>query len=80
MISNCVIIVGARQAGVSISGTTDFLGFTHKMVSGVHSEWCENKKNKTCSDWQFCGWKGFVGKNGRQKSSGNSHNRSLQPW
>ena len=39
------MIVGARQAGLSISVTADLLGFSHTTVSRVCSEWCEKQKN-----------------------------------
>ena len=50
--SDCGMTVDAGHAGLSISGT-DFLGFTHRIVSRVWSEW--SKKNKKTSDeQQFC--------------------------
>ena len=49
------MIVGASQAGLSISVTVDLLGISRTTVSRVYSEWC--KKTKTSNEWQFCGLK-----------------------
>ena len=42
------MIVGARQAGLSISITGD-LGFSCTTFSIVYSEWCNKEKNPVCS-------------------------------
>ncbi len=36
--------VGARRAGLSISGTADLLGFLRATISGVHREWSKKEK------------------------------------
>ncbi len=46
-------VVGARRAGLSISKTTDLLGFSQTTISRVYREWSE--KEKILSEWQFCG-------------------------
>ena len=38
------IVVGARQAGLSISETADLLGFSHTPFSMVYREWPEKEK------------------------------------
>jgi len=50
----CDMVVGARWVGLSISETTDLLGFSHTTISRVCREWCE--KEKISSERQFCGW------------------------
>lgn len=37
------MIVGARQAGVTIFDIADLLGFSNTTVCRVYSEWCENQ-------------------------------------
>ncbi len=47
------MVVGARQAGLSISETADLLGFSHATISRVYRELSE--KEKISSEWQFSG-------------------------
>lgn len=35
----CDMVVGDRQSGPSISETADLLGFSHKTISRVYTEW-----------------------------------------
>lgn len=35
------MVVGDRQSGPSISETADLLGFSHKTISRVYTEWSE---------------------------------------
>ncbi len=37
------MVVGARQVGLSISETADFLGFTQTTISKFYREWSENQ-------------------------------------
>lgn len=37
----CDMVVGDRQSGLSISQTADLLGFFHKTISRVYTEWSE---------------------------------------
>ncbi len=52
------LVVGARRAGLSISKTTDLLGFFHAQPSLGFREWSE--KEKISSELQLCGWKCLV--------------------
>ncbi len=49
----CGMVVGARQAGLSISKTADLLRFSHTTISSVYREWSE--KEKISSERQLCG-------------------------
>ena len=40
------MVVGARQAGLSISETADLLGFSHSTMSRVYRELSERKKKE----------------------------------
>ena len=46
--TDCGMTVGARQASLSVSETADLQGFSHLIVSMIHSELCE--KHKTSSE------------------------------
>ncbi len=52
------MVVGARQAGLSISKTADLLGLLRTTISRVYREW--SKKEKLSSEGQLCGWKCLV--------------------
>ncbi len=49
------MVVGARQAGLSISKTADLLVFSHTPISRNYREWSE--KEKISSERQLCGRK-----------------------
>ena len=57
------MIVGARQAGLSIFITVDLLRFSPTTVSRVYAKWCN--KERTSSGQQFCGWKCLVDERGQ---------------
>ncbi len=52
------MVVGARQAGLSISKTADLLGFSRTTISRVYRELSE--KEKISSERQLCGPKCLV--------------------
>lgn len=52
------IVVGARQAGLSMLEAADILGVSDKTISWVYRE-CSEKK-KIFSEWQFCKQKCLV--------------------
>jgi len=79
------MVVGARRAGVSISQSTQVLGFSHITISKVYREWSE--KEKIHNEWQFCGGK-CLGDMSRleneqicsaDKATATQNNHSLQP-
>ncbi len=59
------MVVGARQAGLSISKTADLLGFSHTNISWVYREGSE--KEKISSEQQLCGWKCLVDVRGQRR-------------
>lgn len=59
---DCGMVVSARQAHLSNSGTADVINFLCKTVSRLYTELC--KKQKTSNEWQFCMWKCLDGERG----------------
>ena len=78
------MIVGARQVGLSILETADFLGFSGTTVLRVCREWCE--KQKTSSEQQFSRQKHLVNERGQRrrarlvKADRSTNNHTLQQW
>ncbi len=61
----CGMVVGARQAVLSISKTADLLGFSRSTISRVYRELSE--KEKISSERQLCGRKCLVDVRGQRR-------------
>ncbi len=59
------MVVGARRAGLSISKTSDLLGFSRTTISRVYRECSE--KEKISSERQLCGRKCLVDVRGQRR-------------
>ncbi len=59
------MVVGARQAGLSISKIADLLEFSRRTNSRVYREWSE--KEKISSERQLCGRKCLVNVRGQRR-------------
>ncbi len=59
------MVVGVRQAGLSISKTADLLEFSRTNISRVYREWSE--KEKISSERQLCGRKCLVDVRGQRR-------------
>jgi len=60
----CDMVVGARQAGLSISQSAQLLGFSNTTISSIY-KWCE--KGKTSSMRQYSGRKCLVNARGQRR-------------
>ncbi|KAK2824006.1 hypothetical protein Q5P01_021181 [Channa striata] len=62
----CVMVVGARRAGLSISETADLLGFSRRTISRVSRE--RSEKEKISRERQFCGGKCLEDARGQRRT------------
>uniref|UniRef100_A0AAY3ZW74 Uncharacterized protein n=1 Tax=Denticeps clupeoides TaxID=299321 RepID=A0AAY3ZW74_9TELE len=74
---DCGVIVGARQAGLSISETADLLRLSRTTISRVYREWYE--KGKTSSERQFCGQKCLVDARGQRRMADGLQQQKTTP-
>ncbi len=59
------MVVGARRTGLSISQTTDLLGFSLTTISRVYRE--RSEKERISSERQLCGWRCLVDVRGQRR-------------
>ncbi len=62
------VVVGARQAGPSISETADLLGFSQATIPSVYRE--RSEKEKMSTERQFSGRKCLVDARGQRRMAG----------